>query len=147
MKDRSDGHAAMASSLLHPGPRMRKAAFFMYAALLATATHWPDVTLPGPDALHPDKIVHILAFGLWTALLIASDLVGNWRRLRTLAWAALALVIIAIVDESTQGIPVLHRDVSKWDVVANLLGGSTAIAGAWFLGRRIPDRKEITPDC
>ncbi|RMD65420.1 MAG: VanZ family protein [Planctomycetota bacterium] len=108
-------------------------AFGLYALALAAATHWPDVRIPGPDELHPDKLVHLAAFGLWTALLLRSGLLGPWRswgaRWRTLG----ALLFYAVVDEVTQAIPGLHRQVSHWDVAANVIGGVAALTAMWLL--------------
>jgi len=131
--------AAQASWRPHRGWSV---AFGVYALALAAATHWPDVKIPGPDALHPDKLVHVAAFGLWTALLLRSGLLGPWRSGRARWRTLLALVLYAIVDEATQAIPGLHRQVSHWDVAANVLGGAMALFGLWLLATSGPGAQQ-----
>ncbi len=111
--------------------RLRRWAFWVYAAALFTATHWPSLRIGGAEGT--DKTVHIAAFGLWTMLLIAAGLFGpslSWRNI--LAVLVIAPVYAAI-DESSQAIPVLHRSAEFADYFANLKGIGAAFALAALL--------------
>ena len=43
--------------------RLWRLAFWVYAAALFTATHWPKLEVPGPEG--SDKVIHVGAFGTW----------------------------------------------------------------------------------
>lgn len=93
----------------------------MYAGALSTGTHWPRLNL-GDPARQPDKILHFAAFGVLTALL--------WQaRLARTPWRLLAVgVVWCAIDEVTQGIPGLGRVVSRYDLIASVLGVAVATA-------------------
>lgn len=101
-------------------------AFILYAIALTTGTHWPRLTL-GPEIPATDKLIHMLAFAGLTILLWRT----KWFSRRwivgiiALAWA--------VLDEVSQGIPILNRTATWHDVLANGLGVFTAIVWMWAL--------------
>jgi hypothetical protein len=99
-------------------------AFVLYAIALATATHWPALSIGDETQPAPDKILHMLAFGGLVVLLWRS----GWVRT---PWVAVALVVVwAAVDEVTQGLPVLRRSLSGQDMLAGQLGA--LLVGTWW---------------
>lgn len=108
--------------------------FACYAVLLATATHWPQLTVPVPG--RPDLVVHLVVFGLWTALCIAAGFFGPALSSRNIVYSAAAAAIIAGVDEATQAIPILNRHAAPDDAAANLLGVLVATGAAALLAWR-----------
>ncbi len=132
----------MNRALIRFGARV---AFVLYALVLVTATHWPQLRFEGPVA-RTDLYVHVLAFGLWTCLFIAAELLGSWRSPRVVAKAVAVALVFAAVDEGTQAIPALGRTVALDDYLANALGVILAgvaalIAGRLLLPTREPNRE------
>ena len=84
-----------------------------YAIALTTGTHWPRLRL-GPEVPATDKMIHLVAFGGLTLLLWRTRWIRHLGVLFVVcaAWSAL--------DEVSQGLPVLNRFVSWYDIVANL---------------------------
>ena len=124
------------------------AAFFIYAIVLATATHWPQLDL-GPAPEHSDKVLHFAAFAVWTALLLASGLLGPPLARRTL-WLALPVALVyAGLDEATQAIPGVNRHASWADAAANAAGVAAVIGLAAIvrspLRRWIPGQSPLRP--
>lgn len=113
--------------------RLRRAAFWAYVPILFTATHWPKVSIPG--AGRPDLFIHVAAFGLWAALLIACGFFGRPTSLRNVAACWLIAAAFAGFDEATQAIPALHRTAGLDDWGANVLGVTLAALGALAWGR------------
>ena len=93
------------------------------AFLLLLGTHWPNLTMsegvPGSD-----KTIHLAAFGGITWLLWRA----RWTQSRwlTLLFAA----AFALLNEWSQGLPLVNRHVSSADAIANLLG--VMVAGLWL---------------
>ncbi len=130
----------MNPKLIRTGARL---AFPVYALVLVTATHWPQLTIEGPVP-RPDLYIHLAAFGLWTCLLIATELLGPWRSRAAVGKCVVIALVYAAIDEGTQGIPGLGRTVALDDYLANaggvLLAGIAAlIAGALFKTSRAAD--------
>ncbi len=100
--------------------------FAIYTAALVTGTHWPALVLP--DAAVTDKQIHLFAFGGLTVLLWCTRWLpaGGWL-------VGLAAALFGALDEFTQGIPGLHRQVSIADVMVNELGVVMALAWIWAL--------------
>lgn len=102
--------------------RWWRAAFVLYAVVLTTATHWPQLELPaaGPD----DKTIHVAAFAVFTFLLWQT----RWISRR---WVTVVVALAwSLLDELGQAIPILNRWCTVPDMVANALGVS--IMGMWL---------------
>jgi Zn finger protein HypA/HybF involved in hydrogenase expression len=89
-----------------------RVALVVYALALTVGTHWPALALGSDEQPSPDKLLHMLAFGglailLWQARWVSPP----WLSVvPALVWTAL--------DELTQGLSVLRREVSLQDMVA-----------------------------
>src|SRR4051812_5923209 len=88
-------------------PRLWKLAFWLYAAALFTATHWPKLVLPAPEG--GDKVVHVLVFGAWMAIASVQGWFGAPLSDRNLLRTLLVSAAYAAVDEGLQAIPFVHR--------------------------------------
>lgn len=100
--------------------------FVGYALLLTTGTHWPRLTLP--TELPSDKTIHLVAYGVLTALLWRT----HWIRSR---WVAVIVAgLWSLLDEYSQNLPGLGRVASWYDAAANVMG--VTIAGAWLAALR-----------
>jgi ribosomal protein L37AE/L43A len=104
-------------------------AFVLYFAAMTVATHWPALDLTDDDRIpSPDKLIHALAFGGLAFLLWRT----RWVRSRglvlivTLAWCA--------IDEITQSLPVLQREISWADAASSMAGVIVTVAGMWAFG-------------
>lgn len=85
-----------------------------------------------PDLGAGDKINHIAAF-------LALTLVGRAAYRRTPAWLlATALSLFGVLIELTQAIPILQRDASIWDWVADSIAILVALGIAALIERRFP---------
>lgn len=105
--------------------------FGAYAGFQFMMTHWPSLVVPGPG--RPDIVVHLLVFGLWTALLTACGCFGPPLSVRNIAVAALIASVYAGIDESLQLIPFIRR-VAAWDDYgANVAGIHLAALAALAL--------------
>jgi len=114
-----------------PRPLIR-AAFGCFALAVVVATHWPRLRFDGPIE-RPDLVIHLAAFFVWTALLIACAFFGPaLSRRNALVSGAIALGYSAL-DEVTQGIPGLGRTVALDDWLANAAGVALATIGAVVL--------------
>jgi len=102
--------------------------FVLYAIVLTTATHWPALELGTEAVPAADKILHLFAFAVLTALL--------WRT----AWVRSLLLLVVVglmwaaLDEWSQSIPLLERQFSSLDVVSSALG--VLLACAWLAALR-----------
>ncbi len=95
--------------------RVWRICFVLYALALTTGTHWPQLELP-PEAPFSDKTVHLAAFGGLTILLWLTRWISR-------TWVLIAVVLAwAAIDESSQGLPGIHRTVSMIDFAANATG-------------------------
>ncbi|MEO1583881.1 MAG: VanZ family protein [Planctomycetota bacterium] len=112
-------------------------AFTLYALVLVTATHWPQLRIEGPVP-RPDLYIHLAAFGLWTSLLIATELLGPWRSRTAVAKCVALALIYAAIDEGTQAIPALGRTVALDDYLANALGVILAGIAAVIASKLVP---------
>lgn len=107
---------------------IRRIGFSLYALTLISATHWPSLKIEGP--VDRDKTIHIFAFALWTAALIAAAFFGPVFSRRNIALAAIIAILYAAFDEATQAIPFLHRTAALDDWLADLIGIALATAAA-----------------
>lgn len=103
--------------------RLRRTAFIVYTIVLLYATHRPQLTIDGPVA-RSDLYVHVLAFGLWTALLW-----GAGARTRAMRWRMRYIALCAVIGlafgatfEATQAIPLVGRQFDVTDMAANAVG-------------------------
>jgi len=127
-------------------PKPRLAAFILYTIALCLGTHWPRLTIDIGDIPRPDLAIHLIAFGGFAFLLVASGLVGLWTRPRTVAIAFFVAAIFAAINESTQAIPALGRTAAWDDYLANLGGVTLGCAAALILqpvARRLGPPPEI----
>lgn len=109
-----------------PDARLQRSwrrASLAYAVVLTAGTHWPNLRF-GAEMPASDKTVHLLAFAGLTVLVARTGWVSSpWR-------AGLVVGLWSILDELTQALPGLGRDVGPPDMVANLLG--CLLAAAWL---------------
>jgi hypothetical protein len=117
---------------------LRRVAFWGYAALLFTGTHWPELTLPGEG--RPDLYIHFTIFGLWTAFLIGAGFFGPPLSSRNIIGALAVAPVYAALDEGLQAIPWVRRHAAFDDWCCNVGGILVACAGAaalrYVLNRR-----------
>jgi Zn finger protein HypA/HybF involved in hydrogenase expression len=101
-----------------------RVAFVLYALALTVATHWPALALGTEAQPAPDKLLHMLVFAGLTVLL--------WRTrwVRSPLLVVVLVLVWAMVDELTQGLPILRRTSSWQDVVAGQLG--VVLVAAWW---------------
>jgi len=107
--------------------------FAVYAAALFTGTHWPALRIEGSPVPRPDLFIHFGAFAGWTFLLWFSGLTRGHVPL-----TACIAGVYAVVDELTQGFPVLQRTVAVEDAVANLVGVAIGVVGIVLFRRLFP---------
>lgn len=112
--------------------------FVCYALALVTATHWPALKI-GTHGIHRlDLLIHAGAFGAWTVLLILSGFFGPRASRRNIALSIFAAVGYALIDEVSQGIPILRRTVDPLDLAANAAGIAAAGLGSLLIARTHP---------
>lgn len=120
----------------------------MYALTLLVLTHWPRLQINAPIG-RPDLLAHLIAFSLWTVLLLATGWLGRPTSARAMLLAAVAGVCMSAVDEASQGLPRINRSVQASDLFANFGGvgiGIVLVAGFGFwkraTGRSAPASSE-----
>jgi len=129
--------------LVRANPRPFRWLFGLYALALVVATHWPRLGVPGAEA-GSDKLIHFVAFFLWTALAFAAAIVRPPLSRRSLALTTLLAAGYASIDEAAQLIPALERQFSVWDWFANLGGVGAAYALALIVIRpEAEDQKNL----
>jgi hypothetical protein len=96
------------------------AAFALYAAALFLATHWPKLTVPGPEGT--DKFIHVAAFGGWTFFSALCGWFGTPLSYRSLMLNCALSAAYAGLDELLQGFEFVHRSCEWADYRANLWG-------------------------
>ena len=125
--------------------KFRRAAFWVYAAIVFTGTHWPRLRLPG--AGRPDLLIHLSTFGAWTAILISAGFFGAVLSRRNIGTAAVIAPIYAAIDELLQAIPFVHRTAAFDDWLANCLGILLVVGGAMVIrtvrARATPAAKDL----
>jgi len=95
--------------------------FWVYAAFLFTATHWPALKIEGPVE-RTDLWGHLGAFCLWAVLACAAGLFRPALTPRSVLLTGLLASAYAGLDEGLQAIPVLQRTAAWDDLGADLLG-------------------------
>ena len=116
-------------------PRVRRIAFVAFAAALFIGTHIPNLQVSVPNMDRPDLIIHLLAFGGWFTLLLASELIGPWRKTRSIGLCAVIAAAYACIDEFSQSLPGLNRTAAFDDLAANISGVLLAAIAALVLAR------------
>lgn len=105
--------------------------FVLYALLLTSLTHWPNLTIES-GIPRTDLWAHFIAFFVLTILILSTGWIAprdSWKNMAigvpvAIAWAGL--------DELTQGLPGLHRHVTMDDFAANVIGVQLA-AVCWLV--------------
>ncbi len=108
--------------------------FGAYAVLLFTATHYPNLQVPGPVP-RTDLFVHVGAFGCWMLAASWCAWFGPATSMRNVVRTWFIAVVYAGFDEGLQAIPALHRTCAWDDFGANVLGITLAGAAFWFVGK------------
>lgn len=108
--------------------------FGAYAVLLFTATHYPNLQVPGPVP-RTDLFVHVGAFGSWMLAASWCAWFGPATSMRNVVRTWFIAVLYAGFDEGLQAIPALHRTCAWDDFGANVLGITLAGAALWFAGK------------
>lgn len=106
---------------LWPPPRSARVFVFgCYAGFMFVGTHWPALTIPVPG--RPDLLVHVVLFGLWTAMCIWAEPFGPMLSLRNILASQLLSVVYSGVDEGLQAVPFIRRAAALDDFGANTCG-------------------------
>ncbi|MCC7389006.1 MAG: VanZ family protein [Phycisphaerales bacterium] len=105
-------------------PRTRRArvAFALYALVLVTATHWPELVIQAPSFSRLDLVVHAGAFGCWAVLLTLAGFCGRPLSRRNISISALIALGYSAIDEVSQALPFVRRSVDASDLAANWAG-------------------------
>lgn len=111
--------------------RLLRVVFVAYAAVLFVATHKPGVDVNVVPGWRLDLLIHLAAFGLWTLLLGLTGWLGSAGRARGLGVLMAVGVAYAVLDESTQALPIFDRVFDLTDMAANSMG---ALLGALAAG-------------
>ncbi len=97
-------------------------AFLVWLALLTIATHLPQGEITEqPVVESPDKLLHMISFGVLAFLFMCSGWIHNKR----LVWSTIALW--AVIDECTQHAMPIGREFSFHDLIAGQIGIGCAI--------------------
>jgi hypothetical protein len=107
------------------------AVFWLYALVLVVVTHWPRLTVPGPEGT--DKGIHILAFGGWCGLFTVCGWFGRPLSDRNLLRSCVAAAAYAGLDEAMQGFEWVHRSCEWGDAGANFAGVIAVTTGLLVL--------------
>lgn len=113
--------------------RMWRTAFWCFAALLFTMTHWPKLKVPGPEGT--DIVAHMVSFGTWTVLFGLAAWFPPRFSMRSLVLGLVVGVLYAAVDEGLQAIPALGRTCAWDDYGADVLGVVVGTLTLFVIGR------------
>ena len=114
-----------------------RAAFACYALALVTATHWPALKIASHGVNRLDLFIHAGAFGTWTRLLTLGGFFGPALSRQNILRSTAAALAYALLDELTQGLPVLQRTVDPLDMAANAAGIVLVGLAMLLLARRL----------
>ncbi len=106
--------------------RVLRVVFFAYAVVLFVATHKRGVDVNVVPGWRLDLLIHMGAFGLWTFLLGLTGWLGDVRKLRGVLVLMAVGVGYAILDESSQALPMYDRVFDLTDMAANSIGAVLA---------------------
>ncbi len=124
--------------------RLCRFGFVAYAIVLFVATHKPGVQVNVVPGIRLDLLIHMAAFGVWTILLGLTGWLPDLRRAAGLAALMAVGVGYAVIDESSQALPIFDRVFDPADMLANALGAAFA-ALALFSVVRMRPRPEPKP--
>jgi len=124
--------------------RFWKWAFWLYAAALFTATHWPKLTLPRPEG--SDKVIHTIVFGGLMLVATAQGWFGQPLSDRNLLRTLLVSAAYGAADEGLQAFPFVHRTAALDDYAANAAGVMLAAFALLVLRRRLESRPPRADD-
>ena len=100
---------------------------------------WRGISRPGGEMGTEEgllrKTAHLLEYGL-LALAWLQACSAAWPRWRRIAFAFLACIAVAALDELQQGFVASHRTGSPWDVLVDASGAAAALVIAMFVIRR-----------
>jgi hypothetical protein len=102
--------------------RVLRVIFWVYAAALFTATHWPALVVNVPGIERPDLIAHFGCFGGWFGLFWLTGYAGEPLRLRSILISTVVACLYAGLDEGLQAIPWVRRTCAWDDYGANCTG-------------------------
>ena len=123
--------------------RLIRAGFISWALLLFTLTHWPDMRVEIEGVQRTDLLGHLVGYSVWTFLIIASGFVGRRGSWRSVGLGMPVALLYAGLDELSQGIPVLQRDVSFDDFAANAIGVWIG-ASVWAVALLVRDARSVS---
>lgn len=119
-----------------PSRANRRRAFWVYAAALFTATHWPKLEIPRVVFERTDIVLHAGAFCVWTLLMMGTEYLGPPLNRRAIGWCWLIGLVNAGVDEALQAIPFVNRTCAWDDWGADAAGvTAAALAMLWIAHR------------
>jgi len=122
--NRETGESARADRLRRVR-RPWRVVLLLYAVALEIGTHWPRLQLGTEEFRVSDKLLHAAAFGAAATLLWLSGVVRT-------PWLLLFVgATWALLNELTQGIPILGRTTSWVDAAASAIGVAAVAAGVW----------------
>lgn len=111
-------------------------AFWLFAAILFTATHWPHLKIEGPLP-RTDLWLHVGAFSTWAFFLGMSAFFSPPGTGRNFLLTLAIGTAYACLDEGLQLIPALGR-TAGWDDLTGDIGGILLGAlASWWLGARL----------
>lgn len=124
--------------------RLCRFGFLAYAIILFVATHKPGVQVNVVPGIRLDLFTHMAAFGIWTILLGLTGWLPDFRRATGLAVLMAVGVGYAVIDESSQALPIFDRVFDPADMLANALGAAIAALGL-FIVPRLRSRPDTQP--
>lgn len=121
------------------GQRTIRSAFWAFALLLFTLTHWPALEVPNPVP-RTDILMHMSFFGTWTLLCAASGWFAPALSTRNITLTFVIGVLYSGFDEGLQMIPFIRRQAGWDDFGADVLGVLAATVLLLILSRAVRGR-------
>jgi len=113
--------------MARPDIRAWRVALTIYYLALVVATHWPGASVNVVPGLRLDLFIHIGAYAGLAGLMALAGVGGGWRPGRAVVLIAGLTIVLALLDEATQEIPVVRRTFDVDDLIADAAG---AVLGA-----------------
>ena len=101
--------------------RYWRIAFLLWISVVTIATHWPQTAAVDSMFESPDKLLHMVCFGMLAFMFMCS----GWLHAMWAVWAVMALWVV--VDEVTQHALPINRPFSLEDMIAGELGVASAM--------------------
>lgn len=105
-----------------------------YVCVLLLGTHWPRLEAQIGELPRSDLYMHLGAFGVFTVLMLRARWFGGTLGARNIFWTGVVSVGFAMVNEATQGLPMVARQARLDDAAVNILGVGLPLGGAALLG-------------